>query len=130
VSQKHAVLQSTDSILTQVSGMLTGHLGKFMGGARIGVDIPIGKNGDCYDRYLVRMEEMRQSVLIIKQCLEKLSWPGWTRPKDRSSEPDRRSSQIFRLAGPYAWIIRARKKRWRMGSHLRVLAPGELPVET
>jgi NADH-quinone oxidoreductase subunit D len=35
-------------------------------------DIPIGKNGDCYDRYLVRMEEMRQSTRIIKQCLEKL----------------------------------------------------------
>jgi hypothetical protein len=40
VSQKHAVLQSTDSLLTQVAGMLTGHLGRFMGGARIGVDIP------------------------------------------------------------------------------------------
>ncbi len=34
--------------------------------------IPVGKNGDCYDRYLVRMQEMRQSVLIIKQCLEKM----------------------------------------------------------
>ena len=37
-------------------------------------DIPIGKHGDCYDRYLVRMEEMRQSLRIINQCLEKL--PG------------------------------------------------------
>jgi NADH-quinone oxidoreductase subunit D len=35
-------------------------------------DIPIGKNGDCYDRYLCRVEEMRQSVRIIKQCLERL----------------------------------------------------------
>jgi len=35
-------------------------------------DIPIGKNGDCYDRYLIRMEEMRQSIRIMKQCLEKL----------------------------------------------------------
>lgn len=35
-------------------------------------DIPIGKNGDCYDRYLVRIEEMRQSVKLIKQCLEKM----------------------------------------------------------
>ncbi|MGF7160061.1 NADH-quinone oxidoreductase subunit D [Rhodoligotrophos appendicifer] len=35
-------------------------------------EIPIGKNGDCYDRYLIRMEEMRQSVKIMKQCLEKL----------------------------------------------------------
>jgi NADH-quinone oxidoreductase subunit D len=36
-------------------------------------DIPIGKNGDCYDRYLIRMEEMRQSVRIMRQCVEKLS---------------------------------------------------------
>jgi NADH-quinone oxidoreductase subunit D len=35
-------------------------------------DIPVGKNGDCYDRYLIRMEEMRQSVRIMKQCLEML----------------------------------------------------------
>lgn len=35
-------------------------------------DIPIGKNGDCYDRYLVRMEEMRQSLRIILQCIEKM----------------------------------------------------------
>src|SRR5947199_1501231 len=38
-------------------------------------DIPIGKNGDCYDRYCIRMEEMRQSVRIMKQCLEKLRLP-------------------------------------------------------
>lgn len=35
-------------------------------------DIAIGKNGDCYDRYLIRMEEMRQSVRIMKQCVERL----------------------------------------------------------
>jgi NADH-quinone oxidoreductase subunit D len=33
-------------------------------------DIPVGTNGDCYDRYLVRVEEMRQSNRIIKQCIE------------------------------------------------------------
>ncbi len=36
--------------------------------------IPVGKNGDCFDRYLVRIEEMRQSVKIMKQCIEKM--PG------------------------------------------------------
>ena len=41
---------------------------------RIEFDIPVGKNGDCYDRYLCRMEEMRQSLRIIRQCVEQL--PG------------------------------------------------------
>jgi NADH-quinone oxidoreductase subunit D len=35
-------------------------------------DIPVGKNGDCYDRYCIRMEEMRQSVRIMKQCIARL----------------------------------------------------------
>jgi len=35
--------------------------------------IPVGKNGDCYDRYLCRIEEMRESVSIIKQCLAKMT---------------------------------------------------------
>jgi NADH-quinone oxidoreductase subunit D len=40
-------------------------------------DIPVGKNGDCYDRYLVRMHEMRESNRIIKQCVEWLrNHPG------------------------------------------------------
>jgi len=34
--------------------------------------IPVGKNGDCYDRYLCRIEEMRESVKIIKQCLQNI----------------------------------------------------------
>ncbi len=39
---------------------------------RMEFDIPIGKTGDCYDRYLVRVEEMRQSVRIIKQCVAEM----------------------------------------------------------
>ena len=35
-------------------------------------DIPVGKNGDCYDRYLIRMEEMRQSAKIMRQCVNRL----------------------------------------------------------
>ena len=37
---------------------------------QVDFDIPLGSNGDCYDRYLVRVEEMRQSNQIIKQCVK------------------------------------------------------------
>lgn len=40
--------------------------------ADLDFQVPIGKNGDCYDRYLVRVEELRQSVRLIEQCLEKM----------------------------------------------------------
>lgn len=48
-------------------------------------DIAIGKNGDCYDRYLVRMEEMRQSIKLIQQCVEKM-------PEGEVQSPDRKIS--------------------------------------
>jgi len=40
--------------------------------AEMDFDIPVGKNGDCYDRYLIRIEEMRQSAKIMRQCVDKL----------------------------------------------------------
>jgi NADH-quinone oxidoreductase subunit D len=43
--------------------------------AEMDFDIPVGKNGDCYDRYHIRMEEMRQSVRIMKQAIAKLRLP-------------------------------------------------------
>ena len=42
---------------------------------RLDFDVVVGKNGDCYDRYLVRMDEMRQSIKIMKQVLELLNSP-------------------------------------------------------
>jgi len=52
-------------------------------------DIPVGKNGDCYDRYLCRVEEMRESLKIIKQCLEKMP-AGAIKSTDRKFSPPTR----------------------------------------
>ncbi len=55
-------------------------------------DIPIGKNGDCYDRYLVRVEEMRQSNRIILQCIEWLRKnPGPVMVNDTKVAPPSRT---------------------------------------
>ena len=54
-------------------------------------DIPLGVNGDCYDRYLVRMEEMRQSIRIMKQCCERLArTPGPVLNEDNKIAAPRR----------------------------------------
>jgi NADH-quinone oxidoreductase subunit D len=39
---------------------------------KMNFDIPVGRNGDCYDRYLIRVEEMYQSIRIIKQCIKEI----------------------------------------------------------
>jgi len=53
-------------------------------------DIPVGKNGDCWDRYLVRMEEMRQSLRIMKQALDKMP-AGPVTVNDRKVSPPPRA---------------------------------------
>ena len=54
-------------------------------------DIPVGTNGDCYDRYLVRIEEMRQSARIIKQCVQWLrANPGPVILDDHKLTPPKR----------------------------------------
>ena len=52
--------------------------------------IPVGKNGDCFDRYLCRMAEMRESVKIIHQCIEKLrAEPGPVLARGKITPPSR-----------------------------------------
>jgi NADH-quinone oxidoreductase subunit D len=54
--------------------------------------IPLGKNGDCYDRYLCRVEEMYESTKIIKQCCELLrKTPGPVMPEHSKYAPPRRA---------------------------------------
>ncbi len=54
-------------------------------------EIPLGVHGDCYDRYLCRMEEMRQSTRIILQCVERLKkTPGLVLSDDHKVSPPRR----------------------------------------
>jgi NADH-quinone oxidoreductase subunit D len=53
-------------------------------------DVPIGSVGDCYDRYLVRMEEMRQSVRILHQCLDKLPDGPVNIPDNKTVLPEKK----------------------------------------
>jgi NADH-quinone oxidoreductase subunit D len=58
---------------------------------RLDFDIPVGVNGDCYDRYLIRIEEMRQSNRIIRQCVEWLRRnPGPVMIEDHKVAPPSR----------------------------------------
>ncbi len=58
---------------------------------KVDFDIPIGKNGDCYDRYLIRMEEMKQSLSIINQVLDKMPHGPVLSENPRVSPPKRDS---------------------------------------
>jgi NADH-quinone oxidoreductase subunit D len=59
---------------------------------RVDFDIPVGRDGDCYDRYLVRVEEMRQSARIVKQCIDWLrANPGSVMIDDHKVTPPPRA---------------------------------------
>jgi len=57
--------------------------------SRLSFQIPVGVTGDCYDRYLIRVEEMRQSLFLIKQCLDLLPM-GQIRVDDHKITPPTR----------------------------------------
>jgi len=58
--------------------------------ADLDFDIPVGRHGDCYDRYLVRMQEMRQSLRLVGQCLQRLT-PGPIKIDDHKIAPPKRA---------------------------------------
>ena len=57
---------------------------------RMDFDIPVGKNGDCFDRYLVRVLEMRESLKIMRQCLNEMK-PGPVKCTDQKVSPPSRA---------------------------------------
>jgi len=63
---------------------------------RLSFAIPFGQNGDCYDRYLIRVEEMRQSLSLIQQCLDQMP-PGFVRADDRKIMPPSRNLMKFSM---------------------------------
>ena len=63
-------------------------------------DIPVTYNGDTYDRYLVRMEEMRQSVRIVEQCLDKLPDGLIMAKSPRVLKAPKQSDAYFSIEGP------------------------------
>lgn len=59
--------------------------------------VPTGKRGDCYDRYLIRVEEMKQSVNIILQCLELMPRSGFVKVDDRKISPPSRAFMKYSM---------------------------------
>ncbi len=57
--------------------------------AEVDFQVPVGRNGDCYDRYLIRLAEVKESVKIIKQALAKMK-PGPVKVQDRKFSPPTR----------------------------------------
>jgi NADH-quinone oxidoreductase subunit D len=57
---------------------------------RMEFDVPVGKHGDCYDRFMVRMQEIRESVKIMRQCIQEMPG-GPVLTLDRKVAPPRRA---------------------------------------
>ncbi|MBK1656707.1 NADH-quinone oxidoreductase subunit D [Paracraurococcus ruber] len=57
--------------------------------ADLDFDIPVGRHGDCYDRYLIRIQEMKQSLRLVEQCLARLK-PGPVKILDNKIVPPKR----------------------------------------
>ena len=91
--------------------------------AQLEFDIPVGVNGDCYDRYLVRVEEMRQSNRIVKQCVDWLRanpGPGDGRRSQGARAQPRAHEGRHGIADPSLQVhdrglLRARRRDLRRG---------------
>jgi len=86
-------------------------------------DVPVGKNGDCYDRYLCRVEEFRQSLRIIYQCLEKMP-AGQIKVDDHKIVPPPRASMKESMES----CVPSRLRRCRRRPALEVLFSPELSL--
>jgi hypothetical protein len=81
---------------------------------RVEFDVPVGKNGDCWDRYLVRLEELRQSLRIMRQCIEQQ--PGRVVTGDRHVEQTRCGSIQRDVAGRFHVLADRRVARQDSGA--------------
>jgi NADH dehydrogenase (ubiquinone) Fe-S protein 2 len=63
---------------------------------KMSFQVPVGSSGDCYDRYLIRIEEMRQSLSIIEQCLNQMP-EGFVKVDDRKISPPSRANMKFSM---------------------------------
>ena len=78
--------------------------------------VPISKNGDCYDRFLLRIEEMRQSLIIIRQCLNWFNTTGYIYSKNTSKFLD------SKIQPPTKWSIKSSMEA--LISHFKLYSEG------
>jgi len=56
--------------------------------------VPVGSNGDCFDRYLIRVEEMKQSIILIMQCINHIN-SGMIKLPNKFNAPSRMDTKLF-----------------------------------